>query len=125
LVKRQICLLYFPDPQEELVENCSLQAGAYTQRQDYLLHIRDFLRYPQLCELFNIATIDLGINEADNGLILGLESISHQQLIAKDGVTLPREGRMVELIALRRAVMIKISPPTRRLWPSIRFWRFL
>ena len=91
-------LLYFPDPQEELVEHCSLQAGAYTQREDYLLHIRDFLRYPQLCELFNIGIIDLDLNTADNALILGLKSISHQRLIAQDGVSLPREGRVVELV---------------------------
>ena len=91
-------LLYFPDPQEELVEHCSLQAGAYTQRQDYLSHIRDFLLYPRLSELFNIGVIELGINKAGDALILGLDSISRQRMIAKDGVTLPREGRIVELI---------------------------
>jgi G3E family GTPase len=97
-LKGRFALNYFPDPQEELVENCSLQAGAYTQREDYFLHIRDFLRYPQLCELFNIGIIDFGINTADNALILGLESISHQRLIVQDGVSLLQEGRMVELI---------------------------
>ncbi len=94
-------LCYFPDPQEELVEQCSLQAGAYTQRQDYLLHVRDFLKYPPLCELFTIGIIYLGINmagEAHNALVIGLESISHQRLIARDGVSLPRRGRAVELI---------------------------
>ena len=91
-------LSYFPEPQEDLVENFSLQAGAYTQRDDYLSHIRDFLLYPQLCTLFNIGIINLGINKSDNGLILGLESISQQRLIAKDGVTLRQEDRMVELI---------------------------
>ena len=68
-------LCYFPDPQEELVEHCSLQAGAYTQIDDYFLQIRDFLKYPQLCEFFNIGIIGLDINTADNALILGLESI--------------------------------------------------
>jgi G3E family GTPase len=75
-----------------------LQAGAYTQREDYLSHIRDFLRYPQLCELFNIGIINLDINTADNALILGLESISQQRLISQDGVSLIQKGRMVELI---------------------------
>jgi G3E family GTPase len=89
---------YFPDPREELVENFSLQAGAYTQRKDYLSQIRDFLLSPQLCELFQIGTINLGMNNAGDGLILGLESISQQRSIAKDGVTLLREGRAVELI---------------------------
>jgi hypothetical protein len=96
--KAKFVLLYFPDPQEELVEYFSLQAGIYTQREDYLLHVRDFLRYPQLCELFNIGTILLSINTADNALILGLESISHQRRIAQDGVSLPRGCRVVELI---------------------------
>jgi G3E family GTPase len=91
-------LSYFPAPQEDLVENFSLRAGAYTQRRDYLSHIRDFLLHPQLCELFNIGIIDLGIEKANNALILGLESISQQRSIAKDGVILPQEDRMVELI---------------------------
>ncbi|MDY6987534.1 MAG: GTP-binding protein [Thermodesulfobacteriota bacterium] len=98
-LKGRFVLLYFPDPQEELVEYCSLQAGAYTQRKDYLPHIRDFLLYPKLCELFDIGIIDLGINKRDDALILGLHSISHQRLIAKDGVSLPQAGRMVEVVA--------------------------
>jgi G3E family GTPase len=91
-------LSYFPDPQEDLVENFSLRAGAYTQRIDYLSHIRDFLLHPQFCELFNIGIIDLGVEKANHALILGLESISEQRSIAKDGVILPQEERMVELI---------------------------
>lgn len=89
---------YFPDPEEELVELFSLQAGAYTQREDYLSHVRDFLVYSQLCELFSIGIIELGINQAENALILGLESVSHQRLIAIDGVSLTQGGRLVELI---------------------------
>ena len=91
-------LSYFPDPQEDLVENFSLQAGAYTQREDYLAQIRDFLQSPQFCALFNIGIINLGINKAGSGLVLGLDSISQQRSIAKDGVTLTRDGRAVELI---------------------------
>ncbi|MDY6951250.1 MAG: GTP-binding protein [Thermodesulfobacteriota bacterium] len=97
-VKGQFVLLYFPDPQEELVEYCSLHAGAYTQREDYLLHIRDFLLHPTLCGLFEIGVIELGVNERDNALVLGLHSISRQRIIAKDGVALPRKGLMVALI---------------------------
>jgi G3E family GTPase len=91
-------LSYFPDPQEDLVENFSLQAGAYTQSPDYLSHIRDFLLYPKLCELFHIGIIDLAIKKTPDALILGLESISHQRSVARDGVSLFKEGRKVELI---------------------------
>jgi len=91
-------LLYFPDPQEELVEYCSLQAGATTQQEDYLVHVRDFLRYPELCALFSIGIIKLGINTADSALMLGLESVSHQRVIARDGVSFLQEGRTVTVI---------------------------
>ncbi|MEE4113316.1 MAG: GTP-binding protein [Desulfobacteraceae bacterium] len=91
-------LLYFPDPQEELVEHCSLQAGVTTQQEDYLLHVRDFLRHPRLCALFSIGIIRLGLNTADNALLLGLESIAHQRVIARDGVSISQEGRTVTVI---------------------------
>jgi G3E family GTPase len=97
-INATFALLYFPDPQEELVEYCSLQAGATTQQEDYLLHVRDFLRHPQLCALFSIGIIKLGINTVDNALMLGLESISHQRVIARDGVSLSQEGRTVTVI---------------------------
>jgi G3E family GTPase len=91
-------LNYFPDPEEDLVELFSLQAGAYTQREDYLSHVRNFLSCPQLCELFHIGTIELGFNKAGDALIIGLESVSRQRLVAIDGVSLPQGGRLVELI---------------------------
>ena len=91
-------LLYFPNSQEDLVEFFSLKAKAYIQRKVYFTHVRNFIIYPQLCELFNIGIIELGINKTNNALILGLESVSHQRLIAIDGVSLPQDGRLVELI---------------------------
>jgi len=97
-LKAKFVLLYFPDPQEELVEHCSLRAGAYTQRENYLLHIRDFLRYSPLCELFSIGMIDLGINKSGDALILGLKSISYQRLIATNGIAIPQGDRMLELV---------------------------
>jgi G3E family GTPase len=91
-------LSYFPDPQEDLVENFSLQAGAYTQSPDYLSHIRDFLLYPKLCELFYVGVIDLAVKKTVDALILGLESLSRQRSVARDGMSLVKEGRKVELI---------------------------
>ena len=91
-------LNYFPDPEEELVELFSLQAGIYTQNDNYMLHIRDFLSYPELCELFNIGIIDLCVNQSGDALILGLKSISQQRVIAKDGISFPQDDRIVDLV---------------------------
>ena len=92
-------LNYFPHPDEELIELFSLQAGFYTQQDNYFEHVRNFLSHPQFCELFNIANIDLAVNQTEDALILGLESISRQRVIAKDGILLPEDGRTVELVA--------------------------
>jgi G3E family GTPase len=92
-------LNYFPHPDEELIELFSLQAGFYAQQDNYLEHVRSFLSHPQFCELFNIANIDLAVNQTEEALILGLESISRQRVIARDGISLPVDGRMVELVA--------------------------
>jgi len=91
-------LNYFPNPEEELVELLSLQAGSYTQDDNYMPHIRNFLLYPELCELFNIGIIDLCVNYSGDALILGLESISQQRVITEDGISIPQDGHMVELV---------------------------
>jgi G3E family GTPase len=94
----QFGLNYFPDPDEELVESLSLQAGVYAQKNYYISHVRDFLSYPELSELFNIGTIELCVSQSEDALILGLESISRQRVIAKDGVSLTQQGRLVEIV---------------------------
>ncbi|MGD8502532.1 MAG: GTP-binding protein [Syntrophobacterales bacterium] len=92
-------LNYFPDPDEELVELFSLQAGFYTQEDNYLGNVRNFLSHPQISELFNIAEIHLAVKKTEDALILGLESISRQRVIAKDGIFLSQDGDTVELVA--------------------------
>lgn len=92
-------LNYFPHPEEEMVELFSLRAGVYTQKDDYLSHARDFLLYPELCELFHIGIIELCMHQSEGALILGLESITQRRVIAKDGISLPANGRTIELVA--------------------------
>lgn len=92
-------LNYFPDPGEELVEYFSLNAGIFVQKDSYMSHIRDFLSYPEVCELFNIAIIDLRVNQSEDALILGLESISRQRVITENGISISQDGHMVELVS--------------------------
>lgn len=98
-INGRFCLNYFPDPEEELVEYFSLKAGIHVQKDSYISHIRDFLSYPEMRELFNIAIIDLCVNQSEDALILGLESISQQRVIAEDGISISQDGHMVELIS--------------------------
>lgn len=95
----QFALCYFPDPDEALVEEFSIQAGVLTQRKDYFTCVHDFLKYPDLCDLFVVARIGLCARGPDDALLLGLESPLRQRTVARDGVTVVRDGRSIELIA--------------------------
>ena len=92
-------LNYFPDPEEELVELFSLQAGMYTQEDNYLGQVRNFLSHPHFCELFNVAEINLAVDKREDALILGLESISRQRVVARDGIFLSQDEGTIELVA--------------------------
>ena len=97
-VRGRFVLNYFPDPDEDLVERCSLQVVALTQEKNYLKHIRGFLDHPELSSLFSIGSLFLAVDPAGKGLGLGFESLSAQRTISEDGVRLPRNGQMVQVI---------------------------
>jgi G3E family GTPase len=91
-------ILYFPDPDEPLVEQCSLAAAAWAQQPDYGVRIREFLLHPELCSLFTIGALYLSIDPLQQALVLGLESQSVQRSIAEQGVRLMKDGRPVQVI---------------------------
>ena len=91
-------LCYFPHPDEELVEFLSVEAGMETQRSDYFDRVRMFLQYPDFSDLFDVGVITMGINDDRSCLSLGLESLNRQQIVAGDGILLPSNGEMVEVV---------------------------
>jgi G3E family GTPase len=98
-IRGQFILCYFPDPDEDLVDQLSIQAGILTQRDDYFTWVRDFLKFPDRCDLFTIARIDLCARGSADALLLGLESPSRQRTVAHEGITVVRDGRSIELVA--------------------------
>jgi G3E family GTPase len=91
-------LCYFPDPKEPLVERCSLRAAAFTQTEDYRHCIRDFLRHPEMCELFAVGSLLLSLRTDRRALALALESTSALRTVAADGVRLEQEGQLITLV---------------------------
>ncbi len=91
-------LCYFPDAAETLVERCSLRAAAFTQTDDYRHCIRDFLQHPEMCELFGIGSLLLSVRSDRRALALVMESVSSQRTVAREGVHLPQDGQMAQLI---------------------------
>ena len=91
-------LCYFPDPDEPLVERCSLRAAAFTQTEGYRDCIREFLQHPHMCELFGIGSLLLCVRTGQRALALVMESVSSQRTVAREGVRLPQGGQMVQLV---------------------------
>ncbi len=91
-------LCYFPEPEEALVERCSLEAVALTQAGDYRDRIREFQRQPEMCGLFDIGSLLLSVRKDRRALALAMESVSSLRTVALDGVWLKREGRESTLI---------------------------
>lgn len=92
-------LCYFPDPAEPLVERCSLKAAAVTQRADYHQRFRDFMQHIEIGELFGVGSLLLSVRQDQRALGLAMYGMSALRTVAREGVRLPREGQMVQLVA--------------------------
>jgi G3E family GTPase len=92
-------LCYFPDTQEPLVERCSLQAGVLAQYEDYPARIREFLQHPGFASLFGIGTILIAVRPDPCAVALAMQGPSVQRTVARDGVRVPKDGVMADLVA--------------------------
>jgi G3E family GTPase len=91
-------LNYFPAADEALVERCSLHAVAFTQNPDYTFLVREFLHHKEMTSFFSVGTVFLALDLRQQALYLGMESLTAQRSIARDGVHLPQDGHMVQVI---------------------------
>jgi G3E family GTPase len=98
-VRGRFRLYYFPHPDEELVEGCALQAVALIQAQDYLQRVRDFADQPEFSDLFRIGEFSLSVDDSGKALGLTLEAPSRLRCLSEAGISLPRNGKLVQLVA--------------------------
>jgi len=91
-------LFYFPHPDEELVENCSLQAVALSQSDEYMSRVRDFLSDPGFASLFHIADLTLGVDANKTALTLGLEGLERLRLVSEAAVSVLQDEQEVVLV---------------------------
>ena len=91
-------LCYFPDPDEDLVERCSLLAVAQCQRPDYISRVREFLQHDEMISYFSVGKLFLAIDVSQQDFYLGMESLSAQRSVAQDGVCVLHDGNMVQMI---------------------------
>ena len=98
-IRGRYTLGYFPDPDEDLVDSLAVAAVTYTQRDDYFEMVRNFLFYPDFAALFHVGAVQLNISPGNDALHLGLETVTRQRTIARDGVAIQQGDRIVDLIA--------------------------
>lgn len=97
-IQGRFSLHYFPHPDEELVERCSLRAAAMTQSGAYMSWVREFQAWPEIAELFRIAEVTLSVTAQKDGLALGLEALAARRSIVESGIVAERHGKQVTLI---------------------------
>jgi G3E family GTPase len=91
-------LAYFPDPNEDVIENLSVAGAIYAHRDVYLPHIREFMSHDRLTDIFTIGCINLAVPLDEKAVLLGLESMDRQCSIAGDGIFLPTGHETVEVV---------------------------
>lgn len=89
---------YFPHPEEDLVENFSLQAGIVTQLENYYPLLREFVQHKELRDIFTIGSIHLSVTTDGNGCCLGLSSSNRFTSVAIDGVTSTLGAEPVQVV---------------------------
>ena len=70
-------LCYFPDANEDITQDFSIEAGIITQTSTYSNLIREFLCYPQFTSLFNIANIEFVFHKNEEKLGCSIKALKN------------------------------------------------
>jgi G3E family GTPase len=91
-------LSYFPAPDEDLVEQFSIQAGIAAQADDYLDRVREFTLHGDLRALFGVAVLEAYFRP-ESGVSLALTAPERDIVLALDGVTVQTVSGPVPAVA--------------------------
>jgi len=97
-IRGRFGIVYFPDTEEDLIAEVSIEGFLRARSFTYLPHIREFLLHPKLVDLFVIGELSLVVNIDETFLLLALESMNRQRSIALDGIRLPKEDEIIPLV---------------------------
>lgn len=79
-------LCYFPQPEEEIIDQYSIQAALYTSFPQYAAMVRDFLSYPEFHRWFEIGEIAVSVGMNKQLLWTTLTSPERLQLSCTDDI---------------------------------------
>lgn len=78
-------LCYFPDANENITEDFSVEAGIITQTPTYSNLIREYLCYPQFTSLFDIANIEFVFHKNEDKLGCSIKALKHSCTSSLEG----------------------------------------
>lgn len=90
-------LSYFPAPDEQILEDFSIQAGIEALSPDFIDRIRHFNLYPELTDLFHIGFIAAGVE--DPGVFLAVQACERLAWNSDQGIELLRPQGPFQAVA--------------------------
>jgi G3E family GTPase len=90
-------LSYFPAPEEETLENFSIQAGIQALAPDFLDRVRQFSLYPELTDLFHIGFIEAAVEE--EGVFIAFQACERLAWTSDPGIVIQGPKGPVQAVA--------------------------
>lgn len=79
-------LCYFPEPEEEIMDQYSIQAALYTRFSQYEAMVQDFLSFPDFYRWFELGEVSVSISADQATLWTRLDSQERKQLSCTDEI---------------------------------------
>lgn len=86
-------LFYFPEKDEEIAEKFSIKAELHANSTNYTEMIRKFTEHPNFASLFYIGELALQFNPHTQALSIGINAVSEDVVIAKNGIKIEENGQ--------------------------------
>jgi len=90
-------LSYFPAPEEEILENFSIQAGIQALAPDFLDRVRQFSLHPELTDLFHIGFIEAAVEE--DGVFITFQACERLAWTSDPGIVIQGPKGPVQAVA--------------------------
>lgn len=88
-------LFYFPDPDEDVLENFSLNGALFTQQDDYVSLIREFPYHSDFCSYYYIGDFYITYSPKNSTLFAGIQGLSQNRIISQAGIKVPGDDNFL------------------------------
>lgn len=91
-ISSSFALFYFPDPDEEILENFSLNGALFAQEENYVFLIREFPYHSEFYSYYHIGDFYITYSAENSALFAGVQGLSQNRIISKEGIKVPGDN---------------------------------